>query len=236
MDGFKNFLFRGNLVDLAVAVIIGTAFGAVVTAFTAWLTALMPDSADDVFTNGRTPSARSSTPSSSFVILAAVVYFLVVTPYVEGQGEVLPEPAPGTPEDIELLRQIRDLLAASVAERPARASAQPRCRLTRGGAAPALEPRPRRRRRGPEPPGVALVAGRLGQHVPEDLGQAPPALPVGLGASCRSLTPEPTRLRAAAAPLGHRVAAAGAASRPCVRSELAVDVVARADHAVLSRR
>ena len=39
MTGFKNFLLRGNLVDLAVAVIIGVAFGAVVTAFTAWLTA-----------------------------------------------------------------------------------------------------------------------------------------------------------------------------------------------------
>ena len=38
MTGFKNFILRGNLVDLAVAVIIGVAFGAVVTAFTAWLT------------------------------------------------------------------------------------------------------------------------------------------------------------------------------------------------------
>ena len=38
MSGFKNFLLRGNLVELAVAVIMGVAFGAVVTAFTAWLT------------------------------------------------------------------------------------------------------------------------------------------------------------------------------------------------------
>lgn len=35
LSGFKNFVLRGNLVDLAVAVIIGTAFGAVVAAFTA---------------------------------------------------------------------------------------------------------------------------------------------------------------------------------------------------------
>ena len=42
MSGFKNFLLRGNLVDLAVAVIIGTSFGAVVAAFTAWLTANIP--------------------------------------------------------------------------------------------------------------------------------------------------------------------------------------------------
>ena len=51
MSGFKNFLLRGNLVDLAVAVIIGTAFGAVVATFTAWLTAQMPSSVDDVFSN-----------------------------------------------------------------------------------------------------------------------------------------------------------------------------------------
>ena len=42
MTGFKNFILRGNLVDLAVAVIIGIAFGAVVTTFTAWLTAQLP--------------------------------------------------------------------------------------------------------------------------------------------------------------------------------------------------
>ena len=38
MTGFKNFILRGNLVELAVAFIIGVAFAAVVTAFTAWLT------------------------------------------------------------------------------------------------------------------------------------------------------------------------------------------------------
>ena len=42
MSGFKNFILRGNLVDLAVAVIIGTAFAAVVAAFTAWLTGALP--------------------------------------------------------------------------------------------------------------------------------------------------------------------------------------------------
>ena len=38
MTGFKNFILRGNLVELAVALIMALAFAAVVTAFTAWLT------------------------------------------------------------------------------------------------------------------------------------------------------------------------------------------------------
>lgn len=110
MDGFKNFLFRGNLVDLAVAVIIGTAFGAVVTTFTAWLTDLMPDSTSKVFSNDPNSFGAFLNAVISFVILAAVVYFLVVTPYVKAKERFFPSPAPGTPEDITLLRQIRDLL------------------------------------------------------------------------------------------------------------------------------
>lgn len=111
MDGFKNFLFRGNLVDLAVAVIIGTSFGLVVTTFTNWLTAQMPDSVSEVFEN--TPNSFGAFLNAviSFVILAAVVYFLVVTPYVKAKERFFPSPPAGTPEDIELLRQIRDSLA-----------------------------------------------------------------------------------------------------------------------------
>ena len=45
MSGFKNFILRGNLVELAVALIMALAFAAVVAAFTAWLTSLMPDTA-----------------------------------------------------------------------------------------------------------------------------------------------------------------------------------------------
>lgn len=112
MDGFKNFLFRGNLVDLAVAVIIGTAFGAVVTTFTAWLTEQMPNSASEVFSNDPNSFGAFLNAVISFVILAAVVYFLVVTPYIKAKERFFPSPAPGTPEDIELLRQIRDSLAA----------------------------------------------------------------------------------------------------------------------------
>jgi len=115
LDGFKSFILRGNLVDLAVAVIIGTAFGAVVTAFTEWLTSLLPDDLDNVF-NADTYGGRFMNAVIAFLILAAVVYFLVVTPYVKAKEKYFPSPAPGTPEDITLLKEIRDLLSA---QRPA---------------------------------------------------------------------------------------------------------------------
>jgi large conductance mechanosensitive channel len=111
MGGFRNFLLRGNLVDLAVAVIIGTAFGAVVVAFTAWLTGVLPGAADTFKGAKLGDGAFFLNALISFAILAAVVYFLVVLPYTKAREKFFPSPAPGTPEDIELLRQIRDLLA-----------------------------------------------------------------------------------------------------------------------------
>ena len=111
MDGFKNFVLRGNLVDLAVAVILAVSFGAVVTTFTAWLTEQMPDSASSVFSNVENSFGAFLNAVISFVLLAAVVYFLVVTPYVKAKEKFFPSPAPGTPEDVVLLKEIRDLLA-----------------------------------------------------------------------------------------------------------------------------
>ena len=111
MAGFKNFLLRGNLVDLAVAVIIGTAFGAVVTAFTAWLTAQV-GGAGSAFADAKLGSIEFFLNALiSFVLLAAVVYFLVVLPYTKARERYFPSPAPGTPEDIVLLKEIRDILA-----------------------------------------------------------------------------------------------------------------------------
>lgn len=117
MTGFKNFILRGNLVDLAVAVIIGTAFAAVVTAFTGMLL-----SAIAKVLGGKQPNFDEYTPGDievgpfltaliAFLILAAVVYFFVVTPYVKAKERFFPSPAPGTPEDVVLLQEIRDLLA-----------------------------------------------------------------------------------------------------------------------------
>lgn len=112
LGGFKSFILRGNLVDLAVAVIIGTAFGTVVTAFTAWLTAKIP-SAESVFADAKSGSLGFFLNALiSFVVLAAVVYFFVVLPYTRVKERYFPSAPPGTPEDVQLLREIRDLLLA----------------------------------------------------------------------------------------------------------------------------
>jgi large conductance mechanosensitive channel len=90
MDGFKKFLLRGNVVDLAVAVVIGAAFGAIVTAFVAAfitpLVGLATGAAGD-FTEKTFSVAGTDFPYGqfvqallTFVIIAAVVYFLVVQP------------------------------------------------------------------------------------------------------------------------------------------------------------
>lgn len=111
MEGFKNFVLRGNLVDLAVAVIMAVAFGAVVTTFTNWLTAQMPESASSAFSNEVNSFGAFLNAVISFLLLAAVVYFLVVTPYIRAKEKFFPSPPPGTPEDVVVLKEIRDLLA-----------------------------------------------------------------------------------------------------------------------------
>jgi large conductance mechanosensitive channel len=118
MTGFRNFILRGNLVDLAVAVIIGVAFGAVVTAFTAWLTKTIGGDDSDFFTGGSGTFGFFLNAVISFVILAAVVYFFVVVPYTKAKEKFFPSPEPGTPEDIKLLQEIRDLLAAQSGSAP----------------------------------------------------------------------------------------------------------------------
>ena len=111
MSGFKAFVLKGNLVDLAVAVIIGLAFAAVVSTFTAWLTSLLPKSLDNLFSNEPNSFGAFMNAVISFLILAAVVYFLVVTPYVKAKEKFFPDEPAGEPADIALLTEIRDLLA-----------------------------------------------------------------------------------------------------------------------------
>jgi large conductance mechanosensitive channel len=110
MTGFKNFLLRGNLIEVAVAFIIATSFAAVVTAFTAWLTSVIPgvkSAFDD-----KTLGGHFGNTVIAFVVLAAIVYFLIVTPYTRAKERFFPSPEPGTPEDVKLLQEIRDLLAS----------------------------------------------------------------------------------------------------------------------------
>jgi large conductance mechanosensitive channel len=121
IKGFKDFLLRGNVVDLAVAVVIGTAFTVVVAQFTAsFLTPLIKvifgggdvggtfTINDQVFDYGKFLSVVIY-----FAITAAVVYFVVVLPMQKllerrKRGQV--EEVTATPEDIALLQEIRDLL------------------------------------------------------------------------------------------------------------------------------
>jgi large conductance mechanosensitive channel len=108
MTGFRNFLLRGNLIDLAVAVIIGLAFNDVVKTFVAWLTDLLPNSSG--WFDPGDPFGAFLNAVLSFVILAAVVYFFIVTPYTTLKERYFPSPPPG-PSTEALLTEIRDLLA-----------------------------------------------------------------------------------------------------------------------------
>ena len=89
MGGFKKFLFRGNLVDLAVAVVIGVAFNAVVQAvvkdlITPLITAVSgkPNFGSLIFTIHGSIFRYGNFINAllSFVIIAAVVYYLIVMP------------------------------------------------------------------------------------------------------------------------------------------------------------
>jgi large conductance mechanosensitive channel len=129
IKGFRDFLMRGNVVDLAVAVVIGTAFTAVVKAFSdGFIGGLIgaiggsPDFGTAGFTINGSKVVIGSTLTAliNFIIVAAVVYFLVVVPMNmlmerRRRGE---EPEPAAPaEDILLLQEIRDLLRDRPLER-----------------------------------------------------------------------------------------------------------------------
>lgn len=124
LKGFKDFILRGNVVDLAVAVVIGTAFAAIVSAFTAGIIQPLinaisaPESAGLGFpiVAGKDTTyvdfSAVITAAVNFLIVAAVVFFVIVLPLNtlkerRKQGE---EPGPAEPTDVELLIEIRDLL------------------------------------------------------------------------------------------------------------------------------
>jgi large conductance mechanosensitive channel len=126
---FKDFLMRGNVVDLAVAVVIGAAFGAVVTAFVdGIITPLLGLFGDQDFSqyvitlkegSGDNPDITLKwgavvTALIKFVSIAAAVFFFVVKPVGalmerRKRGEEPESEAPS--EDVVLLTEIRDLLA-----------------------------------------------------------------------------------------------------------------------------
>jgi large conductance mechanosensitive channel len=106
MAGFKKFLLRGNVVDLAIAVIIGAAFGALVAAFTAdILTPIIgaiggkPDFSTLSFTIHKSHFLYGAFINAiiTFAILAAVVYFFVVVPVGKMLDRYKPTPEEPTP-------------------------------------------------------------------------------------------------------------------------------------------
>src|SRR4051812_13464966 len=104
---FREFILRGNLVDLAVAVVIGTAFTALVAAFTKdIITPLLaavggkPDFGDLAFTINGSRFAYGDLLNAlvTFVLVAAVVFFLVVKPVNALMAALSPkEPEAGAP-------------------------------------------------------------------------------------------------------------------------------------------
>ena len=117
MTGFKNFVLRGNLVEIAVGLIMALAFAAVVTKFTEWLTGLMPSSADEIFSTEEQSFGAFLNALVAFVLLAVVVYFFVVLPYTKAKEHYFPAEE-GKPADVALLEEIRDLLQAQNSRPP----------------------------------------------------------------------------------------------------------------------
>lgn len=103
MSGFKTFLLRGNLVELAVAFVVGVAFAALVTAFvTDIITPIIaaiggqPNFSGLSFTINNSHFLYGSFINAllTFVIVAAVMYFFVVLPYNHLRTRFKPEPEP----------------------------------------------------------------------------------------------------------------------------------------------
>jgi large conductance mechanosensitive channel len=121
---FREFVLRGNVVDLAIAVVLGAAFGAVVAALVAdIITPLVaavfgqPDFSALSFTINGSKFAYGHLINTviTFLSVAAAVFFLVVKPMnlFLARRKAKEEPPPAAPtEDILLLTEIRDLLRA----------------------------------------------------------------------------------------------------------------------------
>jgi large conductance mechanosensitive channel len=106
LSGFKQFILRGNVIDMAVGVVIGAAFGGVVTALTKdLLTPLIaalvgkPDFSSISFSVGSTafPVGDFINAVVSFLLIAAAVYFFVVTPINALVTRMSKAPAPADP-------------------------------------------------------------------------------------------------------------------------------------------
>ena len=108
MSGFKAFVLKGNLIEIATGLIMALAFAAVTTTFTEWLTGLLPVG-DDFFSDETGSFGAFLNALIAFLIMAAVVYFFIVRPFASLAAKIAAAPAP-PPADVQLLTEIRDLL------------------------------------------------------------------------------------------------------------------------------
>ena len=107
IGGFKKFILRGNVVDLAIGVVIGAAFGNVVQALVKDIIQPLvgafggPNAAGLTFTVGRVTFQVGDlvTALTSFVLIALVVYFLVVLPVNKLMDRYKPQPQPAPTKD-----------------------------------------------------------------------------------------------------------------------------------------
>ncbi len=114
MQGFKNFIMRGNLVELAVAFVIGAAFATLVEAFTTMFLDVLGKLGGQPDFSSYAPGGVSVgvflTALVSFLIVAAVIYFFVVKPYEAAKSRFSPEEDAAPDASVVLLTEIRDEL------------------------------------------------------------------------------------------------------------------------------
>ena len=127
LKGFKDFILRGNVIDLAIAVAVGAAFTRVINAlaidlFGSLIAALggQPDLSEvgPIINGQRVEVGPLLAALLNFLIVSAILYFFVVVPLNHllerrAEGEEAEGGAPA--EDVALLREIRDLLQAQAA-------------------------------------------------------------------------------------------------------------------------
>jgi large conductance mechanosensitive channel len=172
LKGFKDFILRGNVIELSIAVVVGTAFTALVGAFTSNIVNPIIAAAGGVETEGLGfpiwPGNEKTflnfgaviTAFVTFLITAAVVYFIFVAPMNRINHLVRKRLATAEPEekplpaDTALLAEIRDLLAQLAAAEPGRLS----------GPTPARDGEPV-----PDGPG-GQAGGQGGRHTVEAAG------------------------------------------------------------------
>jgi len=122
LKGFRDFIMRGNVLDLAVAVVIGAAFTKVIDALVKGIinpliaAVFGKPSLDDVgnFTinNAQFSIGVLLTAIVNFLLVAAAVYFVLIVPVNRLRERYATEEEAAEAEEIALLREIRDSLQA----------------------------------------------------------------------------------------------------------------------------